>query len=107
MIYFNNDYSEGCHSAILEKLTATNMEQTPGYGMDDHCAAAAASWSAPRSISWRAAASHAGSTAPTVTSAAPLKRPSRPSRTTAICSRTGRSETTHGPGCCWADLRRS
>ena len=42
MIYFNNDYSEGCHSAILEKLTATNMEQTPGYGMDDHCAAAAA-----------------------------------------------------------------
>ena len=42
MIYFNNDYSEGCHSAILEKLMATNMEQTPGYGMDDHCAAAAA-----------------------------------------------------------------
>lgn len=42
MIYFNNDYSEGCHSAILEKLTLTNMEQTPGYGMDDHCAAASA-----------------------------------------------------------------
>lgn len=41
MIYFNNDYSEGCHPAILEKLTLTNMEQTPGYGMDDHCDCAA------------------------------------------------------------------
>ena len=41
MIYFNNDYSEGCHPAILEKLTQTNMEQTPGYGMDDHCVDAA------------------------------------------------------------------
>lgn len=41
MIYFNNDYSEGCHPRILEALTRTNMEQTPGYGMDDHCAAAA------------------------------------------------------------------
>lgn len=41
MIYFNNDYSEGCHPKILEALTRTNMEQTPGYGMDDHCAAAA------------------------------------------------------------------
>jgi len=42
MIYFNNDYSEGCHGAILEKLILSNLEQTPGYGMDDHCAAAAA-----------------------------------------------------------------
>ena len=41
MIYFNNDYSEGCHPRILEALTRTTMEQTPGYGMDDHCAAAA------------------------------------------------------------------
>lgn len=41
MIYFNNDYSEGCIPEILEKLAQTNMEQTPGYGVDDHCKAAA------------------------------------------------------------------
>lgn len=41
MIYFNNDYSEGCHSAVLQKLLETNMEQTPGYGVDDYCASAA------------------------------------------------------------------
>lgn len=42
MIYFHNDYAEGCHPAILEALTKTNFEQTPGYGEDAHCAAAAA-----------------------------------------------------------------
>ena len=41
MIYFNNDYSEGCHSAVLEKLIQTNMVQTSGYGMDEYCAEAA------------------------------------------------------------------
>ena len=41
MIYFNNDYSEGCHSRVLSKLTATNMEQTPGYGEDAYCREAA------------------------------------------------------------------
>lgn len=41
MIYFNNDYSEGCHHRILEKLTATNFEQTPGYGTDAYCTSAA------------------------------------------------------------------
>ena len=41
MIYFNNDYSEGCIPEILEKLSQTNMEQTPGYGVDTHCKAAA------------------------------------------------------------------
>lgn len=41
MIYFNNDYSEGCHPKVLEKLTQTNFDQTPGYGMDEHCRAAA------------------------------------------------------------------
>ena len=41
MIYFNNDYSEGCHSAVLNKLLASNMEQTSGYGTDAHCAKAA------------------------------------------------------------------
>jgi threonine aldolase len=34
MYCFNSDYTEGCHPAILEKLVATNMEQTTGYGMD-------------------------------------------------------------------------
>lgn len=41
MIYFNNDYSEGCHPKILEALSRTNFEQTPGYGEDAYCAAAA------------------------------------------------------------------
>ena len=42
MIYFNNDYSEGCHPKILEALTRTNLEQTFGYSEDEYCAAAAA-----------------------------------------------------------------
>ncbi|MCI8327867.1 MAG: low specificity L-threonine aldolase [Lachnospiraceae bacterium] len=37
MIRFNCDYDEGAHEKILEKLLATNLEQTPGYGMDDYC----------------------------------------------------------------------
>ncbi len=41
MFYFNNDYSEGCHEAILEALTRTNLVQTPGYGEDAYCARAA------------------------------------------------------------------
>lgn len=41
MIYFNNDYCEGCHEKILEALTRYNMTQTPGYGEDDFCKAAA------------------------------------------------------------------
>jgi len=42
MIYFNNDYAEGCHEMVLQALVRTNMEQTPGYGEDRHCASAAA-----------------------------------------------------------------
>lgn len=41
MIYFNNDYSEGCHPKILEALTRTNYEQTFGHGEDEYCARAA------------------------------------------------------------------
>ena len=41
MLYFNNDYSEGCHEAILEALVRTNYDQTPGYGEDAFCARAA------------------------------------------------------------------
>ena len=42
MIYFNNDYSEGCHENVLQALIRTNMDQTPGYSEDKYCAAAAA-----------------------------------------------------------------
>ena len=42
MIYFNNDYAEGCHEQVLQALIRTNMEQTPGYGEDRYCASAAA-----------------------------------------------------------------
>ena len=42
MIYFHNDYSEGCHEKVLEALIRTNLEQTPGYGTDDYCREAAA-----------------------------------------------------------------
>ena len=41
MIFFNNDYAEGCHPKVLEALAATNLEQTPGYGEDCYCAEAA------------------------------------------------------------------
>ncbi len=41
MYSFKNDYSEGCHPRILEALTRTNLEQTVGYGCDEHCTAAA------------------------------------------------------------------
>ena len=42
MIYFNNDYSEGCHQKVLDALIKTNMDQTLGYGEDEYCAQAAA-----------------------------------------------------------------
>ncbi|MGL4372515.1 MAG: threonine aldolase family protein, partial [Turicibacter sp.] len=37
MIRFESDYAEGAHPLILEKLVATNDEQTPGYGNDAYC----------------------------------------------------------------------
>lgn len=41
MIRFSNDYSEGAHPAVLSKLIETNLEQTPGYGVDIYCEKAA------------------------------------------------------------------
>ena len=41
MIYFHNDYSEGCHEKVLQKLIETNEQQTPGYGTDEYCTSAA------------------------------------------------------------------
>ncbi|MFJ8068482.1 threonine aldolase family protein [Peribacillus sp. NPDC096447] len=37
MIRFENDYTEGAHKRILKRLIETNEEQTPGYGVDEHC----------------------------------------------------------------------
>lgn len=37
MIRFECDYTEGAHPRILEALARTNMEQTKGYGEDEHC----------------------------------------------------------------------
>ena len=41
MIYFNNDYSEGCHESVLQKLNETNLVQTFGYSEDEYCREAA------------------------------------------------------------------
>lgn len=40
MLYFENDYCEGAHTAILQKLVETNMEKVSGYGTDPYCASA-------------------------------------------------------------------
>ncbi|MDR2721691.1 MAG: aminotransferase class I/II-fold pyridoxal phosphate-dependent enzyme, partial [Coriobacteriaceae bacterium] len=40
MLYFDSDYMEGAHPKIIERLAETNLEQTYGYGTDDHCASA-------------------------------------------------------------------
>lgn len=40
MIRFECDYTEGGHPLILERLLASNLEQTPGYSEDDYCQAA-------------------------------------------------------------------
>ena len=56
MLYFENDYCEGAHPAILQKLTETNFEKVSGYGTDPYCASArekiraAMRYSGPRMI---------------------------------------------------------
>lgn len=40
MLYFNSDYLEGAHPAVLQRLLDTNLEQTVGYGQDAYCAQA-------------------------------------------------------------------
>ncbi len=40
MISFENDYSEGAHPLVLQRLIDTNLVQTPGYGNDEFCTAA-------------------------------------------------------------------
>lgn len=34
---FKNDYSEGAHPLILQRLMETNLQQTVGYGEDEFC----------------------------------------------------------------------
>lgn len=36
MIYFDSDYMSGAHPEVLQRLVATNAEQTVGYGMDPY-----------------------------------------------------------------------
>lgn len=40
MLYFENDYCEGAHEAVLKRLIETNMEKLPGYGTDKYCESA-------------------------------------------------------------------
>lgn len=40
MIHLENDYMEGAHPEVLARLVETNALQSPGYGLDDHCAEA-------------------------------------------------------------------
>ena len=42
MLYFNSDYMAGAHPEVLERLVATNLEHTVGYGNDDYTARARA-----------------------------------------------------------------
>ena len=37
MLSFESDYTEGAHESIISRLAATNLEQTPGYGLDKYC----------------------------------------------------------------------
>lgn len=40
MLYFENDYSEGAHQKVMERLLQSNMEKLPGYGGDFYCESA-------------------------------------------------------------------
>ncbi|MCQ4087870.1 low specificity L-threonine aldolase [Saccharibacillus sp. JS10] len=37
MTRFECDYTQGAHPRIMQRLLETNMEQTSGYGTDEHC----------------------------------------------------------------------
>ncbi len=40
MLYFESDYTEGAHEAILQKLTETNLQSMSGYGQDPYTTSA-------------------------------------------------------------------
>ena len=48
MLYFDSDYMEGAHPAILQRLMETNMEHTYGYGKDAYCESAKAKHASAR-----------------------------------------------------------
>lgn len=35
--HFDSDYMEGCLPEVMQRLVDTNLEQTPGYGLDRYC----------------------------------------------------------------------
>ncbi|MBQ9166225.1 MAG: low specificity L-threonine aldolase, partial [Oscillospiraceae bacterium] len=41
MYFFESDYVNGCLPQVLEALTATNADNTVGYGCDPYCVEAA------------------------------------------------------------------
>lgn len=41
MLSFENDYAEGAHPRVLQRLMETNLEQLPGYGEDAYTKSAA------------------------------------------------------------------
>ena len=40
-LFFRNDYGEGAHPVVLQRLINTNLEHTCGYGLDDYSIKAA------------------------------------------------------------------
>ena len=40
-LFFRNDYGEGAHPVVLQRLIETNLEHTCGYGLDDYSLKAA------------------------------------------------------------------
>ncbi len=40
MLSFENDYVEGAHEKVLQRLIETNMEKLSGYGNDKYCESA-------------------------------------------------------------------
>jgi len=40
-LFFRNDYGEGAHPVVLDKLIRTNLEHTCGYGLDEYSLKAA------------------------------------------------------------------
>ena len=42
MFSFVNDYSEGAHPKLMQRLLETNLSQQPGYGADPYCESAKA-----------------------------------------------------------------
>lgn len=40
MLSFANDYTEGAHEKVMQRLLETNLEKLPGYGSDRYCSSA-------------------------------------------------------------------